>query len=231
MKPAHIPTLIKLLLLGAATRPVQLSTTSLAREIGKSQQVASKHLMELEAIGYIERITRGSRSHVRLTHRGIQELTTLHTALNRALEEMPAKVEITGELFTGLKEGAYYVSLRGYRRQFISKLGFDPYPGTLNLRLITPMDRQLRKGLMQEPGILIEGFENQTRSYGWVRFLPAQIGDSTSCAVFSSFERTHYDETVLEILAPVNLRQTLGLKDGDTISVRVFLGSQPVKTR
>ncbi len=230
MKSAHIPTLIRLLLLGAATKPAQISTTALAKEIGKSQQAASKHLLELERFGYLERIRTRRGSQVRLTQSGINQLRIIYASLKTALEELPPMVEITGELFTGLREGAYYVSLKGYSKQFMWKLGYEPYRGTLNLRLTTPMDIRIRKELMEYPGIFIEGFEDEKRSYGWVRLLPAQIGDSTSCAVFSSFERTHYDETVLEVLAPVNLRQKLGLKDGDRITVRVFLTPEKTKT-
>ncbi|MEM1537956.1 MAG: DUF120 domain-containing protein [Candidatus Nezhaarchaeales archaeon] len=42
---------------------------------------------------------------------------------------------LEGEVFTGLGEGAFYVTREGYRSQFIEKLDFDPFPGTLNLRI------------------------------------------------------------------------------------------------
>jgi len=32
--------------------------------------------------------------------------------------------------------------------------------------------------------------------------------------------RSHYGEDVIEILAPVNLREKLKLKDGDTVRIR-----------
>ena len=36
-------------------------------------------------------------------------------------------------------------------------------------------------------------------------------------------ERTHYDDTVLELISPVNLRRELKLKDGDELSATVHL--------
>ena len=36
-------------------------------------------------------------------------------------------------------------------------------------------------------------------------------------------ERTHYDSSVLEVIAPVKLRDLLGLKDGDSVTVKVFI--------
>ena len=32
-------------------------------------------------------------------------------------------------------EGSYYMSLKGYKKQFKEKLGYEPFPGTLNLKL------------------------------------------------------------------------------------------------
>ncbi|MCP8316290.1 MAG: DUF120 domain-containing protein, partial [archaeon] len=75
-------------------------------------------------------------------------------------------MEIEGELFSGLEEGAYYVSLENYRRQFIDKLGFDPYIGTLNLKLTSSKDRKLRHELEHYSGISIDGFKNEHRTYG-----------------------------------------------------------------
>jgi riboflavin kinase len=38
--------------------------------------------------------------------------------------------------------------------------------------------------------------------------------------------RTHYDETVLELIAPVNLRETLKIRDGDKIKVKINLANK-----
>jgi riboflavin kinase len=47
------------------------------------------------------------------------------------------------------------------------------------------------------------------------------LEDKIEGAVISAL-RSHYGEDVLEIIAPVNLRETLKLKDGDKISFIVF---------
>ena len=36
-------------------------------------------------------------------------------------------------------------------------------------------------------------------------------------------KRTHYSKDVLEVIAPVSLRERLGLKDGDEVEVEVLL--------
>jgi riboflavin kinase len=56
LKVQHIITLAELLAKGARHNFVTITTSSLGKSINKSQQAASKHLLELERDGYIERI-------------------------------------------------------------------------------------------------------------------------------------------------------------------------------
>ncbi len=221
MKAVHVPTLLELLLLGAKEEYVEISTTDLAKRLGKSQQVISKHLSDLEKAGYVERARGGRGSSVKLTAKGIDSMTGLYAALRRSFEGIEPVFEIRGKVFAGLGEGAYYMSLRGYRRQFVNLLGFDPYPGTLNLRLDSPQDRRLRRDLDKHSSINIEGFEDGHRTYGWAKCYPAEINDGLRGAVII-LERTHYDDSVLELISPVNIREALHLKDGEVASVKIL---------
>ncbi len=122
---------------------------------------------------------------------------------------------IRGKVAPGLGEGRYYISREGYRRQFSEKLGFDPSPGTLNLKLDDPFT------LDDSGSIEIEGFSEEGRSFGGCRCLPAEIGGVKGAVVRP--ERSSYPSTLLEIIAPVNLREALSLSDGD--EVEMVLGS------
>jgi riboflavin kinase len=221
LKAVHLPTLIELLLLGARDEYIDISTTDLATRLGKSQQVVSKHLSDLEAAGYVERVRIGGRTRVKVTVKGIDVMADLYADLRSVFEGGKPMLQLHGKVFTGLGEGAYYVSLRGYRRQFLSRLGFDPYPGTLNIRLGSPPDRRLRRDLDRRSSIRIEGFEDGHRTYGWAKTYPAEVEGKLNGAVII-LERTHYDDSVLEVIAPVNIRETLNLKDGDPVSVNVM---------
>jgi len=226
VKPTYIPTLMELLALGAKNSYVETSTIDLAKRVGKSQQAASKHLSDLERMGYIERFRSGGRNGVKVTAKGVEAMMDIYSTLKVVLEGVEPTLKIEGELFTGLGEGAYYMSLRGYRRQFLKKLGFDPYPGTLNLRL-SPVYRRLRRDLERYPSIHIEGFEDEQRTYGWARCYPAKVNDSIEGMVIV-LERTHYDDSVLEVIAPVDIRDTLRLKDGDRVAVKIYLSGHAV---
>jgi riboflavin kinase len=122
-----------------------------------------------------------------------------------------------GSLFTGLKEGAYYVSQEGYRKQFLDKLGFDPYFGTLNLKL-TSIENRLKLDTL--PYIRIEGFESEGRTFGPARCYEAIVNDTEKGAVIVAL-RSHYDPSVIEVISPIYLRDRFKLKDGDIVKVKI----------
>jgi riboflavin kinase len=133
----------------------------------------------------------------------------------------PPSVTLEGTVFTGLGEGAYYITKEHYKKQFTEKLGFEPYPGTLNLKLSTDYDIKTRMELEAYPAVEIKGFQNEDRTFGLVKCYPAIIGNKVKGALITAL-RSHYDASVLEIIAPVCLRKQLGLKDGNKVKVEVY---------
>jgi riboflavin kinase, archaea type len=224
IKLQHILTLIELLSKGARHNFVEVTTTLLGRGIGRSQQAASKHLLDLETLGYIERLKRGQKFAVKVTDKGYSEIQSLYLSLRAAIESTPATMVFNGNVISGMGEGAYYMSLEGYRRQFREKLGFEPYPGTLNVRLTDQIDMNSRLELGKYPSIFIHGFSDGTRTYGWVKCYRAIVNDGAiDNAAVLVLERTHYDDSMLEVIAPTSIKQAAGIKNGDRIKVQVRL--------
>jgi len=218
----YLYALYKLAELGASRRTVKVSTEYFADKMGLSQQTASRYLIQLEKKGWLKRNITPDGCLVKVTDSGQHELKQLFTNLQLIFEAAyPLSVTLEGTLFTGLGEGAYYVSKEGYRKQFIEKLGFDPYPGTLNIKLTTDYDIKTRSELEAYPAIELHGFQNETRSFGNVRCYPAIINNKVKGAILTAM-RTHYDASVVEIVAPVYLRTSLKLKDGQKIKVEVL---------
>lgn len=112
------------------------------------------------------------------------------------------------------------MGLEQYRRQFREKLGFEPYPGTLNLRL-NPSSVQIRKKLDMLDWIPIAGFTADQRTFGAARCLPCRI-DGHPCGIVVP-GRTHYPEDIVELVSPVGLREALGVTDNDEVIVEVAL--------
>lgn len=215
--------LYKLAEMGAGSRTIKVSTEYLAEKIKASQQTASRYLIQLEKTGWINRDIRPEGCLIRITDSGMAELKKLHSGLRLIMEaEYPPSVTLEGVVFTGLGEGAYYVTRDGYRKQFIEKLGFDPYPGTLNLKLTTEYDMKTRSELEAYPSIEIEGFKSETRTFGSVKCYPVIINNKVKGAVILAM-RSHYNASVLEIIAPNFLRSQLKLKDGNKVKVEVLI--------
>ncbi|RLG92999.1 riboflavin kinase [Candidatus Bathyarchaeota archaeon] len=215
--------LYRLAEMGAYNRTIKASTEFLAERLGVSQQTASRYLVGLERVGWIKRIITAQGTLVRLSEEGKKQLKRVHSGLSVILEaKYPPSLTIEGTVFSGLGEGAYYVTREAYRRQFIEKLGFDPYPGTLNLKLTTEYDVEAAADLESYPAIVIEGFKNENRTYGPVRCFHALVNNREKGAVVMAL-RSHYNMSVLEVIAPVYLRGKLKLKDGSRVKVTVFV--------
>ncbi len=219
----HLCTLIELAEIGAHKRTTKISTEYLAEKLGFSQQTASRYLIELERNGWIQRTVTPEGSLIKISDKGTQELHKLYSNLRFLVETAyPPSVTLEGTVFAGLGEGAYYIIKETYKQQFIEKLGFIPYPGTLNLKLTTEYDLKSRNELDAYPAIEIQGFKNEDRTFGVVKCYPATIGNKVKGALIFAL-RSHYDSSVLEVIAPVCIRKRLKLKDGYKVKVEVNL--------
>ncbi len=220
IKPSLLITLYKLIEVGAYPDEVIFTTSELAKLLGASQQTASRHLIELEKMGLIHRVRLGRRESIKITPGGVKHLDNMFLTLRRAFEMKKAEVAFEGVVFSGLGEGAYYISQEGYRKQFTEKLGFEPYPGTLNLR-VRKEDQEEVRMLEASPFILIEGFTDGNRSFGPAKCFHGRVGEKINGALISPV-RTHYSGDVVELISTEYLRKALRVKDGDTVKVRAF---------
>ncbi len=219
-------SLRKLALLGAIEQPIKLSSGHFAETIKSSIQTAARRLQELEREGFVHRKIIADGQWIILTKKGIEQLKRECYEYQKIFFSIPnIEVEIAGRLITGLGEGKYYTTLEGYRKQFEAKLGFTPFPGTLNLNLES-QSIATRKKLDGRKGVEIEGFESEKRTFGGAKCFPCKILCDSAEGIKSAViipDRTHYPEDVLEIISPVYLRCELKLEDGDEIRTRVVI--------
>ena len=218
----HVVILSELLLCGAKNNFVELTTGEIAKKIKRSQQLASKELLDLEFFGYIKRNKKSKKYTIKVTEKGYQKVYDLFLFLKTAIESFKHIIDFEGHIITGMGEGAYYISLKGYKQQFKEKLGYEPYPGTLNIKLNSSLYVEAKKEMLKYPSINIEGFSDQSRTFGWVKCYPAYINDSDNInSSILILERTHYDDSIIEIIAPFSIKEHLSLKNGDYIKLKV----------
>ena len=223
LKTQYLLTLAHILSKGGKHNFVNITTTSLGKEIGKSQQSASLHLKELEFGGFIERIQTGRKQSIKITSKGFTELSTLHNLLSKLISKSPNSLTITGTITSGMGEGAYYMSMKGYTKQFKSKLGYIPYPGTLNVQLKEKKFSEAISQLSNYEGIKIDPFSDGKRTFGWVKCFKAKINNKINCELIL-LERTHHDTSIVEFIAKHNIRKSLkiGTKSNAKIKISIL---------
>lgn len=124
-------------------------------------------------------------------------------------------ITIEGTVVTGEGNGRKFMELDWVTRQIEDKMCFSPYPGTLNL--IFSEENLFSQGLFEKA----KSFEiSPPVGYCVGLFFKAKIG-SLECGVLVP-RVEGYPKDLLEIIAPVYLREALSLKDGDSVCVTVF---------
>jgi riboflavin kinase, archaea type len=186
--------------------------------LGLSQQTASRRLKGLETRGFLTRTIVPDGQHVTLTGAGETELRKEYQEYSRIFSEHNKGYVLNGTVVSGIGEGKYYMSLGPYKEQFNTHLGFEPYPGTFNIRL-SSSSIPVRKKIEALDWIRIKGFSTDGRTFGDAKCLPCRIG-TISCGIVMP-GRTHYPEDIIEVIAPVALRRKLGVEDTDTVTVEV----------
>lgn len=207
---------------GALGGRAQVSCSSLANRLDVSTQTISRRFQRLEDAGLIDRQIVSDGQLVRTTDAGDRILRREYADYRR-LFESDRSIELTGTVTGGMGEGKHYISLSGYMQQFTSKLGYEPFAGTLNVEL-DEAGTHARAGLEAIDPIRIDGWENDNRTYGpafcWSAHVEANGQTYDSVHVIAP-ERTHHADDQLELIAPDRLRDELSLDDGDALTIHV----------
>lgn len=222
LKIQHLVTLTELLTKGAKNNFIPITTSTLGKNIHKSQQAASKHLLELEEGGFISRIMSGRKASVKLTQKGFDQISDLYNLLKNSLESIPSTIDLSGVLVAGMGEGKYYMSLKGYTKQFAQKIGYVPFPGTLNVKLDKKEHIESLRQLNNLDGTKINGFSDGKRTYGWVKCFACKLNGKVDAQLII-LERTHHDLSTIELISKFEIRKKLALKSGSPISIKISL--------
>ena len=218
----ELATLKLVALDGALEGRTTITCSKLAGELDASNQTASRRLQRLEDADYLSRELTGDGQRVTVTEDGKRALQREYADYRR-LFEGNADATLRGTVTSGMGEGKHYISLSGYMRQFRDRLGYEPFPGTLNVDLDEESVRTRARMDALDP-IEIDGWADDKRTYGPAFCWPAAIeaGDERYGQVHViAPERTHHGADQLELIAPEKLRETLPIEDDDEVSIDV----------
>jgi CTP-dependent riboflavin kinase len=137
-------------------------------------------------------------------------------------EKAPAPLGFHGVLVDGLGQGQQFTTIDWVRRRFQALLGIAPYPGTVNLRLKDDADRAAWAQLRYAPGIPFPPEQGFCAATCYRVTIRGTAGHSVPAAIVLPHV-PDYPPDKVELVAAVNVRQTLGLRAGDRLTIYVHL--------
>ena len=130
---------------------------------------------------------------------------------------MSKNLDLTGKIVSGVKQGEFFTQLAWVQEQCLEKLGFTPWPGTLNLEI--PKDSlSIIEKLEPEDGIELVPPDS---NYCSGRVFPVSIAGIPAAIVFPAQDVRVHEKNIIEIISPKWLKEALGVKDGDWVTLTI----------
>ncbi len=138
--------------------------------------------------------------------------TKRHSDSNREI------IRLRGLVASGIGESRFFTEIPWVKRQFIDKLGINPFPGTFNITVIAE-DREKLNTVRESKGIeIIPEDENFCSAESFPVLIDGKIKGAAIIPHVSN-----YPQAQLEVISAENIKQSLSLKDGDPVDIEVIL--------
>ena len=125
-------------------------------------------------------------------------------------------ISLSGVVTTGLGQGAQFMAIPWVRDAVRGLISFDPYPGTLNIRLLDAEMLRVWRWIVDGPALRLAPPPERCGA----RLFPVVVAPDIDAAVIVP-DVTRHGDGVLELIAAVHVRGRLGLKDDDHVTLRV----------
>ena len=124
---------------------------------------------------------------------------------------------ITGKIVSGVKQGAFFTQLDWVQEQCLEKLGFKPFPGTLNLEIA--IENMAIIGALQAQA----GFELVPPDSNYCSGLvyPITVEGISGAIVAPAADVRVHAKNIIEIISRLGLRDALGVEDGDWVTLTI----------
>ena len=120
---------------------------------------------------------------------------------------------MAGRVVSGTGQAGFFTRLDWVRQQCLQKLGFAPYPGTLNIQVFAEYLPTVAV-LQGEAGCsLVPPADNFCTG----KVLPVTVGGIRGGLIVPEEEVRVHGASTVEVMAPVGLKKHLGLRDGDAV--------------
>ena len=126
---------------------------------------------------------------------------------------------IAGKIVPGVKQGKFFTQLKWFEEQCHEKLGFKPFPGTLNLE-ISEEYLPIIESLNREEGIELISPDPKFCN---AKAFSVSLGEISGAIIMPDEKVRLHPKNIIEIVAPVKIKASLNVADGDFISVAINL--------
>ena len=127
---------------------------------------------------------------------------------------MEKELVIKGKIISGAGEGAFFTRIGWVQQQCAEKLGFKPYPGTLNLEISEEFLTAIESLDQKEAIELI----SPDPKFCDAKVFKVSLGDTNGAIIFPEEKVRIHPENIIEIIAPLNLKAALNVDDGDALN-------------
>jgi len=125
--------------------------------------------------------------------------------------------KITGKIVSGIKQGAFFTQLDWVQEQCLEKLGFKPFPGTLNLELANE-NMAVIEAMQAQEGIELVP-PDSTFCSGFV--FPVTVEGISGAIVAPAADVRVHAKNIIEIISPIGLKDALAVEDGDWVTLTI----------
>jgi CTP-dependent riboflavin kinase len=124
---------------------------------------------------------------------------------------------LTGKIVGGVGEAAYFTGLDWVQKQCAEKLHFKPYPGTLNIE-VDESSLPVLEDIQKSEGIKLLSPDH---NFCNARSLKASLKNVIGAIIIPDEEVHIHGKNIVEIIAPLSLKETLHLENGDEVELLV----------
>jgi CTP-dependent riboflavin kinase len=124
---------------------------------------------------------------------------------------------LKGKVVSGVRKAAYFTQLDWVQQQCLNKLGFRPYPGTLNVE-ISEESLPIVEALQREQGI--ELIPPDTK-FCAARAMLLSVGGVSGALIIPAEDVRVHGKNIVEVISPLRLKDALQVKDGEPLTLIV----------
>jgi len=130
---------------------------------------------------------------------------------------MSNKCTLKGKVVSGAKKAAFFTQLDWVVEQCSKKLGFKPFPGTLNIEIL-PESLLDVESIQEEKGIELLPSDP---TFCTAQVLPVSIEEANAAIIIPEEKVKIHDKNIIEVIAPMSLKEILNIDDGDTVTLTI----------